>query len=341
MSGLAITDEYTRRGIDIIRFENDTLLIEVMPGKGFDITEIRDKRTDTNVLFEAPHEWRAPGDYAAVRPDNSFAFLDHYPGGWQDVLPNAGGPATVAGAPLGQHGEATVAQWDATIHQDRDRVEVVGTVSLTRYPLDIHRTLSLSAGSSTVHVDESVTNVGEVPVEYSWLQHIAFGPPLVSPEARIDVPCDCIMVDPDHDHPNARFEPGTEFDWPVVEDNANGSVDLRELPPKSDRVHDLVALTDLSEGRYTITNEALDLEVTVRFPEAIFEYVWYWQAFGGFEEAPFFGRNYTAGLEPATSFSNAGLERAIENGTSEELAAGETVKAAVSLEIGSPNKSTK
>lgn len=341
MTGLQVTDEYTRRGIDVVILENEKLRVELMPGKGFDITEILDKRTETNVLFEAPHEWRAPGDNTAPRPDPSFAFLDHYPGGWQDVLPNAGGPATVAGAPLGQHGEAAVVPWDTTIYEKGDCVEVVGTVSLTRYPLDIRRTVLLTDGSQTVQVDETVTNAGEVPIEYSWLQHIAFGPPLVSPGARLNVPCDRVLVDPDHDDPNARFEPGEEFDWPYAQDGAGTSVDLREFPAKSERIHDLVALADLSGGRYTITNQRLDLEVTVRFPESLFEYVWYWQAFGGFEGSPFFGRTYTAGLEPATSIPNAGLEAAIENGTAEGLNAGETVSASVRLETSSPSTSEK
>ena len=37
--------------------------------------------------------------------DDVSAFLDHYRGGWQEVLPNGGVPGTHAGATYGQHGE--------------------------------------------------------------------------------------------------------------------------------------------------------------------------------------------------------------------------------------------
>ncbi|MFC7028263.1 DUF4432 family protein [Halomicroarcula sp. GCM10025710] len=93
-----------------------------------------------------------------------------------------------------------------------------------------------------------------------------------------------------------------------------------------------MALADLREGRYTVSNPAIDLGVTVRFPESLYEYLWYWQPLGGFEEAPFFGRNYNVGLEPCTSIPNAGLAEAIENGTAELLDPGETRESTVTLE---------
>lgn len=330
--GCTVTTEYQRRGIDTVFLENDHLRVEILAGKGSDITEFTDKRTDTNVLFEAPHEWRAPGDGPVGAPDGVFSFLDHYPGGWQTVLPAAGGPATAAGAPLALHGESSLIPWESRITTDTDSaVAVEFTASLTRYPFTVERELSLSAGSSTLSVTETVTNTGEVTVPYSWLQHVALGEPLVSPEATLDVPCETVLVDPDQTNETARLPPGETFDWPVCETTA-GPVDLREFPPKSERVHDLVALTDLSEGRYTVSNPVLDLGVTVSFPGALYEYLWYWQPFGGFESAPFFGRNYTAGLEPCTSIPNAGLEEAIENGTVEELAPGETQESQITLE---------
>lgn len=336
MNGCSITDEYTRRGIDTIHLENEHLRVEVLAGKGGDITEIRDKRTDTNLLFEAPHEWTAPSDGHITDADGAFAFLDHYPGGWQSVLPAAGGPSTCHGAPFPLHGESSLVPWDVTIvDAGRERVAVELDCSLTRYPLNITRKLVLTADQPRLTVSESVTNCGEVSVQYSWLQHIAFGPPLVGPSAQLDVPCRTVLVDPDHDVPNAMMPPGAQFNWPICNLDSGFDIDLREFPPKSDRVHDLVALTDFEAGRYTIRNPELLLAVDVRFPDDLFEFIWYWRAFGGFEGAPFFGRNYTAGLEPATSIPNAGLERAVENGTARMLAPGASESMTMSLETSS------
>lgn len=144
--GCAITTEYIRRGIETAFLENDHLRVEVLTGKGDDITEIRDKRTDVNVLFEAPHRWQAPSADLTGVPDESFAFLNHYLGGWQDVLPGAGGPATVQGAPLALHGESTLVPWDATVtEQTAGRMQLSLPVSLARYLLSIERSRSRRA----------------------------------------------------------------------------------------------------------------------------------------------------------------------------------------------------
>ena len=333
MQRCTISTEYQRRGIDLLVLENSHLRVEVLVGKGGDITEIRDKRTDTNVLFEAPHEWQSPTAGYTTPGDDVFSFMDHYPGGWQDVLPAAGGPTTVAGAPFPLHGESPLAPWDIRVIEDsKHRVAATLSLSLTRYPLTIERTLSLSAGESKLDVDEVVTNVGEYPVEYSWLQHIALGEPLVGPAAELDVPCTTVLTDPNHDVATARFPTNESYEWPICELPDGIEVDLRTIPPKSDRVHDLVALTDLRDGRYTLSNPDIDLGVTVRFPSETFEYLWYWQPLGGFDDAPFFGRNYNVGLEPCTSIPNAGLKQAINNNTANVLTPDETETATIRFE---------
>jgi len=209
-----------------------------------------------------------------------------------------------------------------TVEADSDdRVAAEFSVSLTRYPLDVVRRVSLDAGSSRLRVDETVTNRGDIPVQYSWLQHIALSETLIGPDARLDVPCETIRTDPEQP-PTAQLPADASFEWPTC-DLSEDTIDLREFPTKDQRLHDLATLTDIQAGRYTVSNPELDLGVTVRFPEDLFEYVWYWRALGGFEDAPFFGRNYKVGLEPCTSIPNAGIETTIENETANELSPGE------------------
>jgi hypothetical protein len=69
MNGCTVSAEYTRRGIDTIFIENEYLRVEVLTGKSGDVTEIRDKRTDTNMMFETRHEWRAYNEEATEAPD--------------------------------------------------------------------------------------------------------------------------------------------------------------------------------------------------------------------------------------------------------------------------------
>jgi len=197
------------------------------------------------------------------------------------------------------------------------------TVSLTRYPLAMERRLSLAADEAILRVEDSVTNEGETAVPYSWLQHVGFGSEFIGPECTVDVPHSEVLVDTHQTTPNARFEPGSEHEWPVATSREGNSVDLRSPPQKDDRVHDLLAVTAFDADQDTVTNPDLDLAARAwHSPCDLYEYVWYWGAFGGFEAAPFFGRNYNVGLEPCTSVPNAGLDSAIEAGTANTLQPG-------------------
>ena len=44
-------------------------------------------------------------------------------------------------------------------------------------------------------------------------------------------------------------------------------------------------------------------------------YLWYWQEFGATEGYQWYGRPYTTGLEPFSSYPTNGLAEAVENGT--------------------------
>lgn len=335
MAGCTVSTEYTRRGIDVVRLENVHLQIEILAGKGGDVTELRDKRTDTDLMFEVPYEWHAPGDGYVGSPDSTFAYMDHYPGGWQNIAPNAGGPATVQGAEFGLHTGSALSPWDVTVEKEGpERVAVRLSLSMTRYPLAMERRLILHADEAALRVEDEMTNKGETTVPYSWLQHVAFGSAFLGPGCTVDVPCETVLVDPQQDAQNARFEPKTEHDWPVAETADGNLVDLRSPPSKDERVHDLLALTSLQADHYTVRNPDLDLSAQVSFPSDLYEYVWYWGAFGGFEKAPFFGRNYNLGLEPCTSIPNAGLDSALESETANYLDPGETVMADLAVETG-------
>jgi len=74
-----------------------------------------------------------------------------------------------------------------------------------------------------------------------------------------------------------------------------------------------------------VTNADLDVGFALSYPADHFESLWYWQAFGGMDESPFWGRNYTAGLEPTTAYPGHSLPDAQrENGTMKTLGPSET-----------------
>lgn len=327
----SVTDEYRFRGIDTVILENESLRVVVLPGKGGDVLELRDKRTDVNLLFEAPHNWQVPDSgYVQSTDTETGAWMDHYPGGWQDCLPMGGNDPSSHGAEYGIHGESALLPWEYEItRDDRRRVEVTLACDLVRFPFHVERSLALERGGTALVVEESVTNEGRVELPLVWLQHIAFGEPLLSSDARIDLPGGRVAVESEP-LGESPLTWGDDFEWPTDDDGT----DLRSVPePRSD-LHDLSYLHDLSEGWYAITNPSLDLGVAVSFDETLFESVWCWRGFGGFESSPFFGRETVLGLEPCTGWPSSNIpESQGPDGTDtlKTLAPDETVETAISV----------
>lgn len=317
------------RGIDTVFLENEHLRVMVLPGKGGDILEFRDKRTDVDVLWHADHNWQPPMDRPVPSVDPTM-FHDHYPGGWQVNLPVAGYTDGFYDAPYGLHGESALLPFEYDVTEGTDAVELELRVELVRYPFEITRSLRLPANESSLSIEESVTNHGNEPLPYIWQHHLALGEPLLGPNAELEVPAATGVV---HDyaegHQNARLRSGETFDWPMAPAaDGDGEVNLREIPPEDATIHDVTYATNLDDGWFALSNDALDLRFGFEFPLEEFETVWYWQAFGGHMGSPYFGRNYNAGLEPTSAYPSDGIPTAQEeNDTMKTLAAGETVSA--------------
>lgn len=329
MDRLDITDEYRFRGIDTVILENEALRAVVLPGKGGDVLEIRDKRTDVNLLFEAPHDWQVPGSSSLQAMDAGAAWLDHYPGGWQDCLPMAGNNPFAHGAEYGMHGESALLPWEYEIVREDHRVAVHLARDLVRFPFHVERSLSLERGGSTLRVEETVTNEGQVELPLVWLQHIAFGEPLLSADAEIDLPGGNVAVEPEAVG-ESPLTWGDEFEWPTDDTGT----DLGSVPEPGAGIHDLSYIHDLDGGWYALRNPTIDLGVAVSFDETLFEAVWCWRGFGGFETSPFFGRETVLGLEPCTGWPASNVpESQGPDGTDtlERLAPDEAVETTISV----------
>jgi len=331
-----ISTEFAYRGIDAAVLENRKLRVLVLPGKGGDILEFRDKRTDVDVLWHADHNWHPPKQ-RYVPSEMLTTSLDHYPGGWQVNLPIAGYGREIEGNAYGLHGETALLPWEYSVSRsDATAVELELSTELVRYPFVVERTLRLPAGESRLEISESVINQGNVELEYIWQQHLALGRPLVGPNARLDLPARRGQVEEYEEggaFRNGRLEGGEPFDWPHAPGRTGEAVDLREFPPLDAEIHDQVTALDLEGGWYAVTNTDLNLGFGFTFPTDPFECVWYWQPLGGFEASPFFNRNYTIGLEPTTAYPSGDIPEAQrDNGTMKTLDPGETVSAEFSAQ---------
>ncbi len=328
--GCRVSDAWMYRGLKTAILENELLRVVILVDKGADIYQLVHKPTDTDFLWRSPWGVRDPRAFTSTTGSPTDVWLDMYEGGWQTVLPGGGFPSVYGEADMGLHAEVNTMPWDSAIVEDTpERVSIRLSVRTYRTPFFFEKTLSLSSGSPVLEIDQVLTNEGEEPVHCVWGEHIALGPPFLSEDCVIDVPGGKVMNHHEVFHPNNRLKPGFEGPWPWVEAADGSRIDLSKVPSKEIRSYDQSYITDMPAGWYAITNRKQGVGFGVAFPTDVYRYLWYWQSLGGGYGHPWYGRTYNIGLEPFTSYTNEGLQKAIENGTALLLQPEQRVEASV------------
>ena len=182
-------DSVIRRGHRYLSLENELVRVTFVLSKGADVVEFRHKPTDVDAMWHSPHRLNPPGTQIATSALSRGAFFDHYPGGWQEIMPAGGGPCTYKGAEIGLHGEAMLLPWEAEVIEDRpERVAVRLSVELRRTPFLVERTVTLEEGRAGITWRGRVVNEGEESLAFMWGQHVCFGEPFIEPGCEIDLP---------------------------------------------------------------------------------------------------------------------------------------------------------
>ena len=328
--GCRVSDAWTYRGLKTAVLENEKLRIVVLIDKGADIYQFVHKPTDVDFLWRSPAGVRDPSKFLPTTGSPAQVWIDVYEGGWQTVLPGGGFPSEYGGTELGLHAEVNTMPWDCSVVEDSpEKVSIRCWVRTYRTPFFFEKTLTLTAGSSVLAIDEALVNEAEEPVHCVWGEHIALGGPFLSEDCVIDLPGGRLINHPVDYHPNNRLKPGFEGPWPWSETKDGGRVDLSKITPPSMRVNDMSYIADMPDGWYAITNRRMGLGFGVVYPKEVFRYLWYWQSLGGASGYPFYGRAYNVGLEPFTSYTNEGLASAVENGTALLVEPGQRVEASL------------
>ena len=328
--GCRVSDAWTYRGLKTAILENELLRIVLLIDKGADIYQFVHKPTDVDFLWRSPWGVRDPSKFIPTTGSPWGSWLDVYEGGWQTVLPGGGFPSVYRGADMGLHAEVNTMPWDCAVtHDSPEKVAIRCWVRTYRTPFFFEKTLTLNSGSPVLEIEEALVNEGEEPVHCVWGEHIALGAPFLSDDCVIDLPGGRVINHPVEWDASNRLKAGFDGPWPWSETKDGGRVDLSKVPPRSIRAHDQTYIADMPEGWYAITNQRMRLGFGVVFPKELFRYLWYWQSFGGAFGYPFYGRGYSVGLEPFTSYTNDGLEAAIERGTALLTQPGQRVEASL------------
>ena len=319
--GCRIT-EFSLMGFDALALQNATLRITVLPGKGTDIIEFLHKPSDTDFIWLSYPGLRPRSSFSSAPSDPNASFFDHYPGGWQEVLPNFGGPCVYKGASLGLHGEVCLLPWKyRIIEDDPSCVSVQFSVHCLRTPLSLTKTLTLNQGQ-VLKIQETLVNESSETVECSWGHHPALGGSFLDETCRVDLPPCQVTTPDDYVSPNSRLEKGQDCAWPKVKGRHGGSIDLSKIPPPSVKSHDTACLYGFKEGWYAVTNQSKKVGFGLAWDSALFKYLRFWQVYRGWAGYPWYGMSYNIGLEPCSSLPPS-LVAAIEKKSQITLAPGE------------------
>lgn len=306
-----------------LSLENEVVRVSVLVDKGSDVFEFLYKPQDMDFVWLTANGFRSMRHVLAnAAGDAAGAFLDSYGGGWQEVLPNGGGPSVHAGASYGQHGEIALLPWDYELVEDDERAVVVRlSVACLRTPLRLVKELRLEAGSTRLEVSESVVNESPVDVRFMWGHHLVYGAPFLAPGARIALP-DGVEGTPNEQPITSgpRRIASETFRWPHTTSPNGDPVDLSVLPDKG-RSSEIVYLRGFREQAwYEVTCRGTGLRIG--WDARVMPYLWFWQEFGGTADYPWYGQHWNIGLEPFSSYPTDGLAAAVANGSALTLDAG-------------------
>lgn len=304
-------------GIRLISLENEKLRVGVLAGKGADVVEFNFKPRDLDFVWLTPGGVRNPTAFLSTSPDPLATFVDTYPGGWQEIFPNGGAPASAFGATFGQHGEVCHLPWDVRIDEESDDAAAVTFgVRTHKTPFRIEKTLRLVTGQPSLNLTETLTNESGVALPAMWGHHLAYGRPFLDDTCRIRVPEGVTIIPhPVPIHPEGRRVKADQRPaWPIAESPEGEQIDLSRLPPPG-TVSEIVYLTDFPEGWYEIVHPGRGIGIRVEWDIEVMPYLWYWMELGASDGYPWYGRLYTIGLEPFSSYPTNGLPDAVENGS--------------------------
>jgi len=312
--GCRISLDYTYRGMRIGYMENELLRVGIWLDKGADIFDFTYKPRDVDFMWQSPIEFRAPFVSTSALPEGYFH--DYFYGGWQELLPSAGwAEEPYMGTYQGLHGEVSLLPFQAQIVEDTpERVAVRTWVRTYRSPLTLERTMALEANKAVLFIHERVIN--ESPGEFAimWGHHPIISTPLLDENCVVQAPAKKVEVA--SFHPNGLWEPGGDYDFPMVPNRRTGQLqDITRVLPRDTHSVDVVFFKELSEGWCTLTNQKTGVGWGLAWDADLFKYLWMWQVYGGHDDYPWYGRTYNCALEPFTSYPPGGIMTAIKNGS--------------------------
>ena len=317
-------------GHEIVEMTSPQIHLKVSLTRGAEILELRSKKLDLDLLWHAQEDIVRYREGVQSTQAPSGNFLDHFSGGWQEVLPSANFPVDYKGASLGAHGEVALLSWDYRILDDsEEKISVEFSVNLRRMPLRLIRIMTLTNGE--LRFDESVENLSGEEIKFQWGQHLVIGGPFIDPGMEIIVNPDEPIEVPNFPGPTYRFTPDRKSKWPNALDSTGQVVDVSTFGA-DDGTDGHIILGPMSKSSVTFRNKTLQTDITLEWDKKTFPYCWIWMVLGGIKAWPLWGRDRLITIEPFSS-PVITLTEAIEQDKALRLSGHKIIKSWVSFTL--------
>lgn len=291
------------KGMEIIEIcTAGGLQLDILPDTGLDIGQVRYK--GSNMTFISKNGYDSP---AAINP-YELEFLNTFPGGllYTCGLRTTGGPHRDGDEWQTQHGRFhSMPAEPVAIYEEDDCIIIKGTVretALFGHNLELKRTIRIPMMGADITVSDEITNLGFKEEEYALLYHCNFGYPLISEQARLELP------------ENRKTTPRTPF-------AATGLGRETTFDAPAPGEEERVFFHENMEHKAALVNEVLHTRVEMTWSETL-PILAHWRSMAS--------GDYVCALEPTNSYI-MGRKFERENGTLPKLQSFETVKTQVTF----------
>ncbi len=263
-----INTDWSFKGLQVVRLENEIIRIDLLPQLGAKIWNIVHKPSNRNMLWHNPHVAPQPQPFGTH-------FDDVWSGGWDELIPNDVPTEVTFGDVLPDHGEiwSQPAEWEI-VETEADSAAVrfvnYGRIYSTRF----EKTILLRVNESFFRVQYRYTNLGATPIDFLWNIHPALNS---SPDTRLDIPCRHATTD---EWSSLLCDGGTKFEWPYLVARSGQKIDLRMMPVKGSLADIHIYMPDVGAGWYAATDTAAKIGFGISFPGDVFPNLWLFRATG-------------------------------------------------------------
>lgn len=277
-----------------------------------------------NVLWEAPWQTIEPEGFSARRDEQKYGqemvgrFLAGYTG-HAVCLDYFGAPSAAeaeAGLPL--HGEIASRRWRvASAGSARGAATLRMSVRAPLSELAFERDVRLYPGESVIYFRERLTNLRATGRAYQWVEHAAFGPPLLEPGGSIvAMPAIHARSWPLGYEGKALLADDRASHWPEAFTPAGAAIDVSQPFVKEGTGFVLAALLDRAReyGFVAALNWQLGLVAGYVFRRNDFPWVAIWEENCARAYPPWNGITRVRGLEFGNAAMPVGLSASVLDG---------------------------